>query len=300
MRALVHSGGGRKGAWGVGVLKVLTAAPFRRDWEYLSGTSVGAINLSWLAMFPMGKSADAVRSLETLWLNLRTKKVWKHWFWGPLAGLWRESFFNSRPLWKLLERDLDPEKLRVSEHSLRVGCVDYGSGAYFEATLAEVLEKGLPWWKYVAASSSYPSALCPVVLPEGFCGDGGVISATPLKGAIDAGCDEIDVVLTAPLKPKPMPVEDSGLSLKLSALSILVRTIDLMAHEAMVRDLQRCAEVNELVRAGKDGKHREVKLNVFVPQQVLTSSPLDALQFDPVRTKELIRIGEEDARRIAL
>jgi hypothetical protein len=97
-----------------------------------------------------------------------------------------------------------------------------------------------------------------------------------------------------------MPVEDSKLSLKLSALSILVRTIDLMAHEAMVRDLQRCAEVNELVRAGKDGKHREVKLNVFVPQQVLTSSPLDALQFDPVRTRELIRIGGEDARRIAL
>lgn len=125
-----------------------------------------------------------------------------------------------------------------------------------------------------------------------------MISATPLKGVIDAGCDEIDVVLTAPLKPKPMPLEDSRLSLKLNALNILIRTIDLMAHEAMVRDLQRCEEVNELVRIGKDEKHREVKLNVFVPQQVLTSSPLDALQFEPVRTKELIRIGEEDARRI--
>lgn len=294
MRGLVHSGGGRKGAWGVGVLKALTSR-LKLDWPVLCGTSVGAINLSKIAMSPMGSAEDAVEELEDMWLDLRTQDVWRHWFLGPLASLWRESFYNSKPLWVVLESELCEEAILKSGRTLKVGCVDYRSGKYFEADPDLAVRNHVPWWKYVAASSSYPGALLPVALPEGLCGDGGAISATPLKAAIDAGCNTIDVILTAPMNPKPMSLEDNRLGTKFNAIDITLRTVDLLAHEAMVHDVRLCQEINTLVRQGRDEKHREIQIHLYCPEKSLTSSPLDALNFDPKRTAELIKLGEKDA-----
>jgi NTE family protein len=294
-RGLVHSGGGRKGAFGVGVVKELVARGVR--WQVLRGTSVGAINLSKLAMSSHSGIQEQVLDLEEMWLQLRTSDVWKSWTWGLVSGLWRESFYNSEPLWRMLERELRDELILRSGYDLAVGCVEYSSGLYFEATPQRAASLEVPWWKYVAASSSYPAALRPVALPEGvLCGDGGAVSATPLKSAIDAGCDVIDIILTDPMAAKPMDAQDNVLGTKLNALSIAMRTIDLLAHSAMVRDVERCLQVNEQVLSGEDRTRREVQLNVFFPSEHLTKSPLDSLDFDAERSAELIGMGERAAR----
>lgn len=287
---LVHSGGGRKGAFGVGVISELVKPRIGRDWEVLRGTSVGAINCAKLAL--EGDIRDNAEELEEMWLQLDTRQVWKPWFWGALAGLWRESFFDSRPLWELLERELD----YPIQRDIAVGCVEYATGKYFEARPTSKLNGVQPWWKYVAASSSYPAALLPVKLPEGLCGDGGAVSATPLKGAIDAGCDVIDVVLMGPMDAKLIDVSDNRLGTKLNAVDIALRTVDLLAHAALVRDVQQALAVNERVKNGTDKHHRLITLNVFCPEHHLTKSPFDALDFDPKRTRELIRMGKEVAK----
>lgn len=288
MRGLVLSGGGRKGAFQVGVLEVL--ATRGAQWAFLAGTSVGAINAAYLAAYPVERTLEGVDCLRLLWRQLDTRDVWRHWLLGPASGMWKSSFFNAAPLHRLLKKGVDEAAVRSSGRKLRLGIVKYGTGEYFEAT-----ERSQPLWKYVAASSSYPGGLAPVELPEGLCGDGGAVSATPLKGAIDAGCSEIDVVITDPMAARPWRDQDSWSGLRVSAVTIIIRSVDLLMHSAMVRDVARAMEVNERVSNGVDRKHRLVKLSVYAPERPLSSGPLGSLDFDPAETKRLIDYGHEVA-----
>jgi NTE family protein len=288
MHGLVLSGGGRKGAFQVGVLDVLAVRGAR--WEFLAGTSVGAINTSYLAAFPASATVEGVEGLKRLWGQLDTRGVWKHWLLGPASGIWKSSFFNASPLHRLLRRELNEGAVRNSGRQLRLGIVQYGTGEYFEAT-----EKSTPLWQYVAASSSYPGGLNPVELPEGMCGDGGVVSATPLKGAIDAGCTKIDVVITDPLSAHPWRDQDSGNGTRVSALTIVMRSVALLMHTAMVADVRRAMQVNQDVAEGRDAHHRMIELAVYAPDRPLSSGPLGSLDFNPEETQRLIAYGREVA-----
>jgi predicted acylesterase/phospholipase RssA len=289
MRGLVLSGGGRKGAFQVGVLEVLAKSGL--DWDFMAGTSVGAINVGYLAGFPIGQSERAVAGLVELWNGIDTRNIWKHWaMFGPMAGAWKSSFFNSSPLHSLLRGNIDEARIRASGRKVRYGIVNYGTGAYFEAT-----ERSTPQWKYVAASSSYPGGLNPVALPEGFCGDGGAVSATPLKSAVDAGCTALDIVVTDPLKPNHMDTHDNWLGTRVSAVTIALRSVGLLMHTAMMRDVARLMQVNDSVANGVDRKHRMVEVNVYAPSRSLTSGPVAALEFDPKVTREMIDYGRQVA-----
>lgn len=293
-RGLVLSGGGRKGAFQVGVLDHLVRSrAIEFDWDFMAGTSVGAINVGFLAQATRGGLRDQVDDLVKRWSCFGTSDVWRPWFLGMAAGIWKEGFFNSTPLIEMLKADIDDARIQASGREVRYGVVNYGSGEYFEAT-----ERSTPQWAYVAASSSYPGGLLPVQLPEGLCGDGGAVSATPLKGAVDAGCEELDIVLCAPLVPKPMSVEDDWSGTRVSAVSIALRTVELLSHAAMVQDVKRLQQVNENIKAGRDTKRRVIKANVFYPKKHLTSGPLDALYFDRDRTLKLIEQGRGRAAEL--
>jgi NTE family protein len=286
MKGLVLSGGGRKGAFQVGVLSVL--AQRGAQWDFLAGTSVGAINAAHLAAYPATKTTEAALDLLEMWLDLSTGDVWQHWFLGPATGVWKDSFFNARPLHQLLRRKINEEAVRSSGRKLRLGIVEYGSGRYFEAT-----ENSTPLWKYVAASSSYPGGLNPVTLPEGFCGDGGAVSATPLKSAIDAGCTAIDIVVTDPLLPNRMNTKENWLGTRVSAISIVLRSVSLLMHTAMMQDVERLMRINKDVESGADQQHRVVEVNVYAPEHSLTSSPVGSLDFDPRVTRDMVSYGRQ-------
>ena len=68
MRALVLSGGAAKGAYQVGALKYLLGE-LELKYDAVCGTSVGAINAAFLAMFEHGKEKECIESLEKLWKN---------------------------------------------------------------------------------------------------------------------------------------------------------------------------------------------------------------------------------------
>ena len=72
----------------------------------------------------------------------------------------------------------------------------------------------------------------------------------PLKEAIVAGADEIDVVLAT--GPKPQIVTG-----KFKTLEVLTRSLSLMMDEFMEKDLKTCALKNRI-----DG-YVKVKLNIY-------------------------------------
>src|SRR5207253_9046854 len=95
--ALVLGGGGAKGEFEVGILEHLAQKQF--NFDFFTGVSVGALNVSVLAQYQ--SLADAVPALEKLWLEIRSNDdVYTQPLLGKPLALWdkRESVFNSDPL----------------------------------------------------------------------------------------------------------------------------------------------------------------------------------------------------------
>ena len=87
MKALVLSGGGVKGAHSVGMLRYILG-DLKVNYDIFCGVSAGAINCAFLAQFPAGEEAEASAKLTEMWQKIRTKDIYKRWFfWGRVAGL---------------------------------------------------------------------------------------------------------------------------------------------------------------------------------------------------------------------
>jgi len=279
MRALVLSGGGSKGAYQVGVLKKLLVDDGIR-YDLVAGISVGSINASILAQFPLGQEAQAWEALKAAWDEVRTSKIRKGWcLVGALASLWESSVYNSEPLVNWIRSGLDQAKIISSGRKLKVLAVSWDSG---ESYVADELDPEIASW--VAASSAFPVMLSPVPLRGQLWADGGIRSVTPLGEAIRAGATEIDCVLCA-----DPDLEESFVSKDKAALpALMVRGIELMSNQIMRSDLKICGLKNDLA-----GPYRQVNVRVFKPTIDL-STIQDSLDFEPEPIQKMIALGYED------
>lgn len=178
------------------------------------------------------------------------------------------SIYTTDPLRKLIESNLDVEKLRKSGKQLRVGAVSFTTGEYRAAT--EDAEDIVSW---IMASSAFPVFFPPVPIVGHYWTDGGVMNIVPLNDVIEAGATEIDIILASPA--------NAGFYYGLPGIfSQMMRNIDIMSSEVQRNDLQ--AKIN--------GKN--VKIRIFKPAMQLTSN---SLNFDPKRIKNMYQEG----RRVA-
>ncbi len=111
---------------------------------------------------------------------------------------------------------------------------------------------------------------------------------TPLAGAIDAGADEILVVLLSPIgkrhiKPPRHPWQAFAVMLEM-ALSATFEN-----------DLKQLENVNRLVQAQLDEKHRHIRCQVITPSH--DTGLLRIIRYEPEASRELIEKGYADARR---
>lgn len=108
----------------------------------------------------------------------------------------------------------------------------------------------------IAAASAIPG-LCRDVRGRV---DGGLRTICPLKSAIDAGADEIDVVMAgAPFQPPGWPALDSFRFFK--ATEFAARAVETMLWEIMVRDIERALDCNSEIG------RRKVKIRIIYPGQ---------------------------------
>jgi len=280
-KALVLSGGGSKGAFEAGVLQRLMGEA-QVDYDLLCGTSVGAINASYLAQVPLGQPRQAAARLRALWDTVTTDKVRRNWFpFREASALFKPSVYDSTPLHRWIRSGLDLAAVRASGRRLRVVAVSFGTG---EAFVADERSNDLADW--VIASSAFPVMLTPASIGGDLWADGGLRTVTPLGEAIRAGAGDIDVVLcTDPFGKSPFDVSGAH-----AIPQLLLRSIDIMNGEVSRADLRIAGLKNDLSQLRPE--YRKVKIRVFQPAAPL---PYDSLDFDPKNLRAMIDAGYADS-----
>jgi len=281
MRALVLSGGGSKGSYQVGALKYILGEK-RVKYDAFCGVSVGAINVAFLAMFKDGQEEESILTLSDMWSQLDNSKIYKRWFpFGRWHAIWKRSFFDSSPMYNLLKRGIDLEKIRESGKHVNVGTVSLSSGKYtiFDQTSEHFVDA-------VIASASFPGMLTPVEFLGQLWTDGGIKEISPIKKAVEIGADIIDVIICNPKIRVKKFIENP------TTVDVLKRSMDLSTDKIMANDIEKVEMYNILAQNGLTDK-KYVQLNIVRPDLNLIE---DLLDFRPEKIQEMMEKGYNDAK----
>jgi len=271
-RALVLSGGGGRGAYECGVYRFLKEAGLLPD--ILVGTSIGAVNAAAIAS---GKTA---RDLEAAWLSTRTRDIHRFWRLRP----WR-SLYDTSPWRRTLHRFIDFDRLARTDKRVLITATEIETGDLRVFDNREVTLTP----DHILASCSIPLVYPWTRVADAHYWDGAVMANTPLGLAVDAGADEIIVVLLSPVGEHRFP-------LPRWPWEAFAMVLDLALSATFENDLKQLEAVNRRVRAQLDERHRWVRCHVVVPSRYPGLARI--LRYDPQVSRELIALGYEDARRV--
>jgi len=281
-RALVLSGGGTKGAFQCGAINYLVSLQ-NINYNILCGTSVGALNCSFLGMYNNKK--EGIKDLLAVWKNLQTKDILKrHFPFGRLHGLLKPNLYNSNPLKNKIYKIIDVDKILSTQNKISIEsvCLDTGqlkSSREFDKNFKE----------FVLASCSFPGLFEPVKIDNHLWLDGGIKSMTPLTNAIEMGADIIDVIICSPENNiQPMPSNSNS-------IEIIKRTLDLMVDSILDSDIKKAMLYNRLLEHESIENKRKVEINIIRPNMVLT---YDSFSFNTETIESMIDIGYVTAKRI--
>jgi NTE family protein len=217
-RVLVLQGGGALGSYQAGAYQALCHFDFEPDW--VAGVSIGAINAAIIAG---NEPAKRVSRLKEFWQKVSPGAPWvpapitkserERTFYNeasaalvatfgvpgfftprlPPAPLWpkgtpeSESYYDTSPLRKTLERLVDFDRINDLKCRLSVGAVGVTSGnlRYFDNV--EFKKQGkLIGPEHIMASGALPPGFPSVVIDGEHYWDGGIASNTPLDYVLDA------------------------------------------------------------------------------------------------------------------
>jgi NTE family protein len=269
-RALVLSGGGGRGAYECGVFKYLEEIGWEPD--ILVGTSIGAINAAAIAS---GRSAA---DLEAAWLATRTKDIQRFWRLRP----WK-SIYDTTPWRRTLNRYIDFDALPATDKRLLIATTELETG---QLRIFDNAETTLTP-DHILASCSIPLVYPWTRVDDRHYWDGAVMANTPLSGAIDAGADEIVIVLLSPIGERRMDPP----RWPWHALTVV---LDLALSATYENDLKQVENVNQLVAADVDSKHRQIQCQVVSPSKETDMSRI--IRYEPEFSAGLIQLGYNDAR----
>jgi NTE family protein len=325
-RALVLSGGGGRGAYHVGVLRFLE----EHEWfpNVIVGTSIGAVNGAAIA------SGHTAHSLWTLWRRLRTDDVQRR-AWDLFSLDDWDHLLDTAPLRRTLVEegwiDLSRINAQPPASHLRITVVEMETGRLRvfgnspDPSSASRCEPVTITLDHILASCSIPMVYPPTRIDDVAFWDGGTVANTPLSPAIDAGAEDIVVVLMTPWedeqgRPRYAPVGGvRGLLVAAQAafewallasfqadLKLFYRTNQVVRlhienarlqaeNEALRAQLRRQAASPASQARAAALPHREVAPPVIVsPQRPI---PLvDVIRYDPDNHEWLYQMGYDDAR----
>lgn len=317
-RALVLSGGGGRGAYHVGVLRFLE----QHEWypDIIAGTSIGAVNGAAIA------SGHTSHSLWALWKQLKTDDVQRR-AWDLFSLDKWDHLLDTAPLRETLERQgwIDPARINADPPArhLRVTVVEketgrlhvFGNSNDPTDTRCERVEITLD---HILASCSIPVVYPSTKIEDTLYWDGGTVANTPLGPAVDAGAEDIVVVIMTPWedeKFRPRYAHSGGIQGLLVAAQAAFEWALLASFQA---DLKLFRRTNEIVRLRAENEalkallrehsalppaygetapssHREIQMPVIVsPQQPIPVA--DIIRYDLANHEKLHEMGYEDAR----
>jgi NTE family protein len=215
-RVLVLQGGGALGSYQAGAYQALCHFDFEPDW--VAGISIGAINAAIIAG---NEPAKRVEKLKEFWELVSSPVSWVPITRGdrerslfnetsaaliatfgapgffaprvPPAPLWpkgspeSQSYYDTSPLRKTLERLVDFDRINDLKCRLSVGAVGVTSGnfRYFDNVEFNRLGKRIGP-EHIMASGALPPGFPSIVIEGEHYWDGGIASNTPLDYVLDA------------------------------------------------------------------------------------------------------------------
>src|SRR3954462_12114491 len=218
-RVLVLQGGGALGSYQAGAFQALCRAGFEPEW--VAGISIGAINAAIIA----GNGPETrVDRLKEFWEMVSSPVSWSPVTPGdrarslfnetsaaliatfgvpgffapriPPALLWpagspqSQSYYDTAPLKKTLERLVDFDRINDLNTRLSVGAVSVTTGnfRYFDNFEFRKLGKTIGP-EHIMASGALPPGFPSIVIEGEHYWDGGIASNTPLDYVLDAEAD---------------------------------------------------------------------------------------------------------------
>jgi predicted acylesterase/phospholipase RssA len=285
-RALVLGGGSALGAYEAGIIDEITENDPDRHYDILTGISVGSINSGFLAQAKRGELREFSIKLNELWFGVEgNKDIYKKTIWGVLRLAWETGVFNTEPLRELITANFDPQLVRDSGNVLRFGCVDLLTGRYVEST--EHSDNLIDW---MMASAALPFAFPTPHIGEGIYTDGGMRSPTAISAAIDAGCEEIDLVLTSPLHYETRMTQLTADQMK-NGLQLGLRLLDVMHDQTFIDALKMLNFCNKLADYG-DPDYKKMTVNVYAPSKTLNTDMI-LTTFDPKWIRDWWILGKQ-------
>jgi len=223
-RVLVLQGGGALGSYQAGAYQALCHFDFEPEW--VAGISIGAVNAAIIAGNERNKRIDR---LKEFWEMVSAPVPWRPLTNGdhgrsvfnetsaaliaafgvpgfftprlPPAPLWppgspqSQSYYDTSPLKKTLERLVDFDRINDLKTRLSVGAVSVTSGnfRYFDNFEFRKLGKTIGP-EHIMASGALPPGFPSIVIEGEHYWDGGIASNTPLDYVLDAEADR-DVLI---------------------------------------------------------------------------------------------------------
>jgi NTE family protein len=323
-KALVLSGGGGRGAYHVGVLRFLE----EHEWfaDVVVGTSIGAVNGAALA------SGHRAHSLWSLWQRLRTKDVQKPNL-NPLSG---SFLLDTAPLRETLQREgwVNYERINSDDAAvhLRVTATEVNTGRLHvfgnsDDVYPSRMRREQIGLDHIIASCSIPIVYPATQLQGTLYWDGATVANTPLGPAIDAGAEEIIVVIMTPwdangqhkLKKPGNLLIAASTTLEWALLASFQADLKLFRRINEIVNLQvenaRLRAANALLQSQLKGEKREFvdedadgipdilqEKYHALPEPIIVAPrqpiPVDRIiSYTEEGHEQLYRMGYEDARR---
>ncbi len=229
--ALVLTGGGARGAYQVGVLRMLARRFPRLQLPILTGVSAGAVNVAFLAQHP-GTLREAVEDLSRLWRDLSPEAVFRvdarslignvgRWGTrlvggGRLNGRHTRGLVDTEPLRATLMRGMSSTDGslpgiqrnvdRGTLHAVALGTTSYTTGqsvVWAQGREIEAWERPMRHAvstelrvEHVMASAALPLFFPAVQIGPAWYGDGGIRLSAPLSPALHLGARKLITVST--------------------------------------------------------------------------------------------------------
>ncbi|MDE2379904.1 patatin-like phospholipase family protein [Bradyrhizobium sp.] len=218
-RVLVLQGGGALGSYQAGAFQALCGYGFEPEW--VAGISIGAVNAAIIAG---NEGLTRVKRLKEFWEMVSAPVPWTPVVNGdhnrelfnstsaalvatfgvpgfftpriPPAPLWppghpeAQSYYDTAPLKRTLERLVDFDRINDLKTRLSVGAVGVTSGnfKYFDNVELRRLGKRIGP-EHIMASGALPPGFPSVIIDGEHYWDGGIASNTPLDYVLDAKAD---------------------------------------------------------------------------------------------------------------
>ena len=274
-KAFVISGGGAKGCIQVGMLNYLADQNIFPD--IVVGVSTGS--LQGLAI-----AQKELKVLNEKWLSIKSyKDVYTKSYYHYIKVLFGKSggFYKFDGLRKMIESVYDRKKLRNSGIDYYAGSVNLQTGSIY------YIPKNKIKIENILASCTIPIFFEPMKIGNSDFVDGGVRDITPLKQAIEAGADDIYILLASPLKIKTERKNYNNI------INVMGRTANILLNEIYRNDISWALRINKLVDKYKIKRYHKIKIHVIAPDKLI----MDSLDFVPDKIRFGIKYGYETAKK---